>query len=64
MPSLSRGDGSTVPKPRADAASGVPIISIEDGSTNVEIDEKKLLRKIDMRVIPILLLVGIQPIGG
>lgn len=49
-----------MPEPRADAASEAPIISLEDGSTKVEaaptIDEKTLLRKIDIRVIPILFL--------
>ena len=31
-------------------------MSVDDGSTKLEIDEKKLLKKIDIRVIPILFL--------
>ena len=50
--------GPTVLEPHADAESGTSIISVENGSTKLEatIDEKALLRKIDMRVIPILFL--------
>ena len=47
-----------MPEPCADAASGTPIISVENGYAELEatFDKKALLRKIDMRVIPILFL--------
>ena len=49
--------GRTVSQPSA-AASGSPVISLEDGPTKLEatptIDEKALLRKVDIRVIPVL----------
>ena len=51
--------GPTVPDPSPDAASGAPI-SVEDEPTKLEappsVDEKALLRKIDLRVIPMLFL--------